>query len=204
MPHKPRANKEKSENGRKSTRWEGFDYRNPGSYFITVCAFERRHLFGSVIDSRVELSPLGTIVEKAWAEAPLHRPHLKLGAYVVMPNHFHGMLTFLPENPAFLNSRRSASYGIRSFSTPLSGSVSTAIGAFKAAVTYSHNNLIGHRSTVWQRGFHDRVVRSEEEYWRITRYIKANPSRWERDRHNPDRVGEDEFDVWLDLLGEQE
>lgn len=189
-----------TENGRKSMRWEGFDYRNPCWYFVTICAVERRHLFGAVVNGRVDLSTLGRIVDKAWAETPIYRKYIRLGPYVVMPNHMHGILNFSPENPYFVSSRRSADFGTRRFSNPLGGSVSAVIGAFKSAVTYAFNKLSARRSTVWQRGFHDRVIRSQEEYWRIVRYIDSNPSRWERDRHNFDRVEVDEFDTWLDSL----
>jgi REP element-mobilizing transposase RayT len=75
-----------------SVRLKNWDYRNNGAYFITINTGNRKHFFGEIINSEMQLSPIGKYAETFWMEIPKHFPFVELGNFVVMPNHTHGIL----------------------------------------------------------------------------------------------------------------
>lgn len=83
---------------RRSTRIQGYDYTRPGGYFVTIVTQGRACLFGEVVGGEVVLNEAGKMVSAAWAALPERFPHVELGIFVVMPNHFHGILLF-HDNP---------------------------------------------------------------------------------------------------------
>lgn len=160
------------------TRLKGYDYTLPGGYFVTLCTHHRQNLFGRVVDGEMCLNQLGRMVEAAWLEIPEHDPAVLLDEYIVMPDHFHGIIFLNREKPV---GERHAS--------PLpgnaSGTLPTIIGSFKSAVTKRINRL---RNTpgasLWQRSFYDRIIRDEKELDTFRAYIRANPLRQEIDIAN--------------------
>ena len=179
---------------RKSIRLRDYDYSLPGAYFITVCTHNRKFLFGQIIQGELILNRTGKIVREKWEKLLAIRKNLTLDEFVVMPNHFHGIL-FLSENYAGTASRAPTK---EQFGKPASGSLSSIIRGFKSGVTNTINlvrNSPG--EPVWQRGFYEHVIRNEEFCNRIREYIRTNPLSWELDRENPRRQREDEFDRWL-------
>src|SRR3989304_7809363 len=77
---------------RRYVRLKGFDYSKAGAYFVTVCAWQRGCLFGEIVDGKMRLNEYGRIVENEWLKAPEVRNNVELDYYIVMPNHFHGIL----------------------------------------------------------------------------------------------------------------
>jgi putative transposase len=77
---------------RRSIRLKGYDYTQAGAYFITIVTHDRQRLFGRIISRRMRLSPFGEIARDAWLESPLHQSAIVLDAFVVMPDHFHGIV----------------------------------------------------------------------------------------------------------------
>ncbi len=78
---------------RRSTRLQGYDYRNAGAYFISICTWQREILFGDVIDREIKLNELGEIVQDEWLRTEVIRPdRVSLDAFVIMPNHLHGII----------------------------------------------------------------------------------------------------------------
>jgi REP element-mobilizing transposase RayT len=75
-----------------SARLQGWNYGNPGAYFITICTHNRIHHFGECVDNRMKLSTIGLIVQGCWFEIPRLNIHVRLGEFIVMPNHIHGVL----------------------------------------------------------------------------------------------------------------
>ena len=75
-----------------SARLTGWDYRNAGAYFITICTHNREHFFGECTHGKMKLSTPGMIAQGCWYQIPFLNPHVSLGAFVVMPNHVHGVL----------------------------------------------------------------------------------------------------------------
>lgn len=79
---------------RRSIRLKGYDYSQAGAYFVTIVAWQREMLFGEIVDGESVLNELGEIVREEWERTAVVRPNVELGEYVVMPNHFHGILVF--------------------------------------------------------------------------------------------------------------
>ena len=77
----------------KSIRLQSWNYTENGSYFITVCSKKRKCFLGNISNEKMVLSPMGEIVEKYWYEIPHHFPFIKLGAFTIMPNHIHGIIS---------------------------------------------------------------------------------------------------------------
>jgi len=158
---------------RKSIRLREYDYTNPGAYLLTLCSFDKLDLFGRVVDSTVELSQLGQIAEKCWLDLPLHFQNAELDSFIIMPNHFHGILV--------LNCRGTAcrAQAFEAFSEPVSNSVPTIVRSFKSAVTRRIRELSGDSEmVVWQRGYHEHVIRKAEDINRVREYIMNNALRW--------------------------
>ena len=129
---------------------------------MTICTYERLHLFGHVPQDTMHLSAYGDIAARDWAALPQHFPHLELDVFVVMPNHVHGILVFID---------------------PTNASVSSVVGAYKGGVSRRVNAKRGMPGApVWQRSFHDRIIRSEKELDMIRQYVDTNPARWREDR----------------------
>ncbi|MDX2138153.1 MAG: transposase [Chloroflexota bacterium] len=82
---------------RKSPRLQGYDYRSNGAYFVTICSAQREWIFGEIVDDHMSLSAIGIIATRMWDAIPDHFPHVELDAFVVMPNHVHGVLVFASE-----------------------------------------------------------------------------------------------------------
>jgi len=77
---------------RKSIRLRGYDYTNGGAYYITICTHDRANVFGHIVDPIVHLSDLGDVVDECWHAIPAHFPHAAVDAFVIMPNHVHGII----------------------------------------------------------------------------------------------------------------
>ena len=77
---------------RRSIRLQGYDYTAAGGYFITICSHQREHIFGEVIDGEMKLSKFGLVAKQQWEKLPKRFPNVELGAFVMMPNHEHGII----------------------------------------------------------------------------------------------------------------
>ncbi len=172
---------------RRSIRLQEYDYAQPGAYFVTICTFNRACLFGTVNEDEVVINDYGRIVEEEWLQTAVIRPYVHLDAYVVMPNHFHGILVIQGYGdegtavPCPYNQAEASSFD-RRFGRPSTGSLPTIIGAFKSAVTRRIKALHpGLDQPVWQRGYYEHIVRNEEDLDTVRAYIAANPGNWRRD-----------------------
>ena len=175
---------------RRSTRLRGYDYSQSGAYFVTVCVQNRQSVLGKVTHWRMMLSGAGRMVEEEWLKTPAVRPQVQLDEFVVMPNHFHGIIMIRNEPTIVGATRRVAPTG------PTAGSVGAMMAQFKSIAT-KRMRALGHSSFAWQRNYYEHIVRDEDSLNRIREYILTNPLRWDLDRENPERKGEDDFDRWL-------
>jgi REP element-mobilizing transposase RayT len=184
----------KSERSRRSIRVQGYDYSEAGPYFITVCSFQSKPVFGKVVEEAVQFTAWGHIVQECWSEIPSHFPRVELDQFIVMPNHIHGIV-------AIVGCRGTACRAPTTraeFGKPAPGSLPTIIGSFKSAVTKRINEVRGSGGeSIWQRNYYEHIIRDEESLNRIREYIFYNPLKWSLDRENPERTGEDDFDRWL-------
>jgi len=82
---------------RRSIRLQGYDYTQPGAYFVTLVTYHRACLFGDIVDGEMRLNDAGRIAEQCWLDIPSHFPDVELDAFVIMPNHVHGILRIVGE-----------------------------------------------------------------------------------------------------------
>ncbi len=171
---------------RRSVRLKGYDYSSPGAYFVTIVAHERRLIFGQVVDGEMRPSPCGRIAEACWRQIPDHFAHVELGAFVLMPNHIHGILILHDRAATIPSPPVGATHWVAPTRArgPARGSIGAIIGAYKMAVTRMVARP-GGPPHIWQRSYYEHVVRDGDEWSRIHLYIEANPSTWEMDEENP-------------------
>ena len=84
---------------RRSLRLKGYDYTQPGAYFVTLVARDRECVFGEVVNGKMRLNDGGRVAERCWLHIPLHFPHVALDVFVIMPNHVHGILWIVETPP---------------------------------------------------------------------------------------------------------
>ena len=187
---------------RRSIRLKGYDYSQVGAYFITICTHNRECVFGEVVEGEMRLNEIGIIVQEEWLNTPTIRSSVELDVFVVMPNHFHGIIK-LNDDDGGASQRTNIGGGESQSENPRKGelqfaptgfsSPSRTVGAivrgFKSASTKRINAL---RRTpgvlVWQRNYYDRTVRNQKEMNRIQEYIVNNPLQWFYDEENPESV----------------
>ena len=191
---------------RKSPRLRGYDYAQEGAYFVTICTADRAHLFGQIIDGAMVLNGAGHIARSCWTEIPDHYPNVELDFYVIMPNHVHGIIVVHDDAASSTGGRDvsrpyenadgvgAARIG-QSDMPPVANqpppriappgqiasrpTIGTIVGAYKAAVTRHVNRLIHPDTvTIWQRSYHDHIIRNESSLNKIREYVLYNPARW--------------------------
>jgi putative transposase len=152
-----------------SARLPGWDYGRGGAYCVTVCTLNRICCLGEIVDERSLPSGLGQVVAEEWVETARRRSNITLDAWIIMPNHMHGIL-FIEQPPIDEPSR------------PLG----VIMGHFKGACS-SRIWGMGQNDFAWQPRFFDQIIPDEETLLRFRRYIQENPRNWRRDKHHPDR-----------------
>jgi putative transposase len=178
---------DKDQPSRRSVRLPGFDYSNVGMYFVTICAHERRCIFGEVCENKTVLGPIGQIISTCWTEIPQHFPNVEIEEHVVMPNHMHGILT-IHANWTDANGQNKLAAAMESFGKPTPRSIPTIVRSFKAAVSKrARESGFAKGESIWQRGYYEHVLRNTQEYVEITHYILQNPAHWSDDEDNPNR-----------------
>ena len=190
-----------------SARLQNWDYGSNAMYFVTICTQNRQCYFGDVVAGIMNLSEIGKIVETEWLKTFEIRAdmNLHLGEYVVMPNHFHAIITIginkynaqrdgqRDAQPDAAN-RRDAMHCVSSTNDttatgqknakknhfgPQSKNLASIIRGFKSAVTTGARMI--HADFEWQSRFHDHIIRNDESFQRISNYIINNPLKWTDD-----------------------
>jgi len=168
---------------RRSIRLRDYDYSEAGAYFVTICAQDRRLLFGTVDEAAVRLTACGEIVQAAWESLPARYPHISLDLFVVMPNHVHGIIVLVHPDDLAVEATGLKATPSRRHAVP------EIVRAFK---TFSARKVNEQRGTpgepVWQRNYYEHVVRDEKDLRRIQEYILNNPAAWAEDPENPGRM----------------
>ena len=156
---------------RRSIRLETHDYSAGGLYSVTIVAARRQRLFSRVERNRVSLTSVGRIVEQEWLRIPVMRPRAWLDVFVIMPDHFHGIVGLDPTDGCLLEAQ---------------GSLASVIGGFKSACTNRYRESIGDPGArLWHRGFYEHWIRGSDQLARIRRYILNNPRNWGRSGATP-------------------
>jgi REP element-mobilizing transposase RayT len=240
---------------RHSIRLQGYDYTQPGAYFITICAYQRECLFGEIQNGQMALNEYGRIAQACWEEIPRHFENVELDEWVVMPNHIHGIMVIVDVGTthsegatqqagtthsegatqqagtthlegaiqqagtthsegatqqagtthlegatqqagtthlegaiqqAGTTHSEGATHWVAPAKGPPPGSIGAIVGQFKSVVARRINasrNMSG--APVWQRNYHERIIRNERALYAIRQYIQNNPLKWTLDRDNP-------------------
>jgi putative transposase len=183
---------------RRSIRLPGYDYSKPGVYFITICTHDRtNHLFGDIINGKMAENGFGNIVRNEWFKTPQMRPNSHMDAFIIMPNHVHGIIVIGDRRGDGRGNDR-GDYGrgtlqrapaitvkCEQFGKPTPNSIPTIVRLIKSATTKQINEL---RNTpgmpVWQRNYYERIVRDPKSLYGIRRTIRDNPRNWLSDVEN--------------------
>ena len=155
---------------RKSIRLDGYDYSQNGLYFVTICTQNREHLFGFVDEGIMYLNDAGKMVKMVWDEIPIYYEGFRLHEFVIMPNHIHGIIEIID------------TYEM---------GVGDIVHRFKTLTTTKYIrgvrdlNWKPFDKKVWQRNYHEHIIRNEKSYLNISQYVQTNPKKWQDDIYHP-------------------
>jgi REP element-mobilizing transposase RayT len=180
-----------------SARAPFWDYSRNASYFVTICTKNREPWFGRIENGKMELSELGWTAFNCWTEIPQHFPFVELDAFVIMPDHVHGIikihkhelvetqdLASLQVAPLRAASLQVAPLRVMENLTmqpknkfgPQSRNLASIVRGFKIGVSKKSRQINSDFS--WQSRYHDRIIRNGLEHLKIARYIQNNPRNW--------------------------
>lgn len=193
---------------RRSIRLKGYDYSQPGLYFITLCCQNRYPYFGKIENGEIHLNELGKIAFEEWLNTESVRDNVKLHSFVVMPNHFHAIIEIL-----FSKKEQNSEVNLLdiTFKSP-SQTIGSIIRGYKGATAKKIKIFLGMGESndegkgenkgeskgegkgelqfaltapttkIWQRDYYEHIIRNEEAYQKISEYIINNPKKWEEDK----------------------
>ena len=155
---------------RKATRLKEYNYNTPGAYFVTICTKDRKQLLSKIVGDGVldvpqnDLTHYGKIADKHINRMNEFYEHISVDKYVIMPNHIHIILLI-----------KDYENGTSRTPSPTNAEIPRFISTFKRYCNreYDHN--------IWQRSFHDHIIRGERDYEKIWQYIDTNVLCWEKD-----------------------
>ena len=154
---------------RKKIRLQGYDYSTPGYYFVTICVEDKHEMLGTIdvgaatCRPSVQLSDIGKIADNSINNIHKRYSHISVDKYIIMPNHIHIIL------------RVGVAENGRQVAAPTT--VQTVIGNMKRYVSMQ----IGF--SIWQKSFHEEIIKNERAYRNIWRYIENNPAKWAEDEY---------------------
>jgi REP element-mobilizing transposase RayT len=188
----------------RTTRLPGYDYSNPGYYFITICSKNNFPIFGNFKKGNIHLSEIGNIVKKEYLRTEIIRKNVLLGEWILMPNHLHGIIILTdPKEKDTVEARRGVSHNMNSdelrhatgisiehnvqhknsvFAKPVPDSLSMIVSHFKASVTRKCRK-IGFQGSIWQSNYFEHIIRNDTSLKKIREYIRSNPSKWKSDEY---------------------
>jgi putative transposase len=196
---------------RRSIRLKGYDYSQPGAYFVTICTHHHECLFGEIVGAvlfgggflggcsepaptvdigpHMELNAYGEIVQFTWYDLVNHVSGIELGEFVIMPNHIHGIIAILDHVGADLVGAGSEAWFLRSTAPTVATkkyNLPEIVRQFKTYSARRINEQRGRRGEpVWQRNYWEHIIRDEKSYHEIATYILNNPVNWEMDKLHP-------------------
>lgn len=172
---------------------------NDGIYFVTICTHEYRHIFGKITNAAMYTSELGEIVNDCIIDIPNHFQDTEVWNYVIMPNHVHIVISVGARYIAPTSAKEVIYQNLGCLKPPRHGDaadyfhhnsqLARIVGNFKAAVTRCYHRRMRARCiaplpVVWQRLFHEHIIRNKDAYKNIMNYIDNNVSKWEEDCFN--------------------
>jgi putative transposase len=192
---------------RRSIRLQGYDYSQPGMYYVTICTQGKEHWFGEVVEGEMIANEAGRMAEQQWKGLPQRFPNATLDEFVIMPNHIHAIIQIvgaIHELPRQSNAQgpvgaihesplpcphrrpnRAIHESPHESNTPprrRGMMLSKIVGYFKMNSAKRANQMSGKSGhPVWQRNYYEHIIRNEDELRNIREYIRTNPLRWASD-----------------------
>jgi len=167
---------------RKLNRLKDYDYSLNGYYYITICAYNRQEIFGTIENDDIKINEYGRIVKNTWHQIPQHFQNIELDKFIIMPNHIHGIIII--NNPCLVGRQAVGTGHALSYNkNTKNNNLSVIIGSFKSAASKQINQL-NNISFKWQRSFHDHIIRTTHSLRNIREYIINNHKTWDIDEHN--------------------
>jgi REP element-mobilizing transposase RayT len=189
---------------RQSNRFKFHDYSWPGAYFVTICIQDRNCWLGKIKDQQIILSTVGKMVESEWNRLPQRFSNVQLDAFVIMPNHIHGIIIL--QGDYFSRKKNVKKQGVgatlvvaHSKNTEREGDhkgrpynqsnkLGEIVGSFKSITTLRYIQEAkkmkwpAFNKRLWQRNYYDHIIRSEKSLEKLRQYIEYNPLNWQKDR----------------------
>jgi len=184
-------------NQQRSIRLQDYDYSQEGAYFITICTQGKECLFGNIVDGEMVLNDAGGMVQKEWGKLINRFSHIKLDKFVVMPNHFHGIVIIknAPVGVPLVGTQHGLVYKNRQREGRPQGyaptkkreTIGKIVGTFKSLTTNQYIRGVKSKKypsfekRFWQHNYHEHIIRNEESWQTVRDYIINNPEKWEDD-----------------------
>jgi len=191
---------------RRSIRLKGYDYAEAGAYFVTICAQNRECLFGEIVDGEMRVNDAGKVIARWWEELPHKFPSVDLDEFVVMPNHFHGIVVITdtsvgaylrvcpdPQGARMAQGADVTAQGAHPGAPLRRLALGEIVQWFKTMTTNEYirgvkqNGWTPFPGKLWQRNYYEHIIRNENDLNRIREYIFNNPANWANDDENPQR-----------------
>ena len=168
----------KKVNKRKSLRINGYDYSQPGKYFVTICTQNRLEILSQIYTEKrgtnneevlIKLYKFGKIVKEEIDHINNKYNNINIEKYVIMPNHIHLIIEIKEKTIITLNH---------------------LIMQFKSITTNRYIKEIKNKfeKKIWQRNYYEHIIRNEKEYLEIYEYIENNPLKWKEDIYNSKKI----------------
>jgi putative transposase len=198
VPYDPRIHH------RRSIRLQGYNYSQEGAYFVTVCVQDRVFRLGAIENDEMRPSEAGRMVLDVWHGLPSHYPGVDIDTFQLMPNHLHGIIVLYaqdddpPREPYAPPTDRLG----RAEGATCAMSLFDIVQRFKSLTTTRYRQAVYQRGwppfrhRLWQRNYHEHVIRDEADLDRVRRYIVDNPLNWETDPENPTRKSQPKGEPW--------
>ena len=169
-----------------STRLKDWDYSSNGAYYVTICTKHREYFFGEIINGKMALSEMGKIVEYEWKQTHEIRKNIELDEYIIMPDHFHGILII----ETVAQNVETPQWGVSTRHIPnpyhnphwKPNSLGSIICQFKSIAT-KKIRAMGLNDFAWQPRFYEHIIRNEHELNIKRKYIINNPINWKLGRN---------------------
>jgi REP element-mobilizing transposase RayT len=196
---------------RQSIRLRGYDYSQPGSYFITLCTQNRECNLGEIINNQMKFTVRGFIIHEFWSKIPDHFPNVELDEFIVMPNHVHGIIVINDnfheggkhqqnhEEGGENNTAGGQKNPAGGENNPEGGETpplrKKTLGQVIAYYKYQTTKIINQVDDtpglrMWQRNYYDRIIHHEKILELARQYIFQNPFRWDKDPHHPRKLSQ--------------
>lgn len=196
MPYNPKIH------NRRSVRLKGYDYSRAGAYFITICCNNRICRFGNIIvgdglaPAQMMLNEYGIIAYNEWIKLSQRFANFELDVFQIMPNHMHGIIVLTNVRAGFTpaqndNAQNDMVDDIRAGASP-APTIFDIVGAYKSLAAngcldiwklkWAGASPAPTMGKLWQRNYHEHIIRDEQAYQTISNYIINNPAKWNDDK----------------------